>query len=281
MLAARSVRRLSIRAPDDALARRAAFLVEDALRTASLPGDGGELVLLRRLRLPPFAASASPQQVASGLAAACREAWALDGALSSDAGLAAASAVRFADALTAHLALTRLILSGASRQAWCWRLLAAGYHPTMASGPALRAVALSLAALPEAPAALPHWLALLLTHGEAACVRFLLALARTDVTVLDEACGDASGPAISASQQAWQAALASSARQLGPDDHRHRWLERMALRSGVAQTIGARRGQSTPLSCSRAACWACVRPPCWNWRCSFCCCSPLITSTGR
>lgn len=48
MLAERSVRRLSVRAPDDALARRGAFLVEDALRTASLPGDGGGLLLVDR-----------------------------------------------------------------------------------------------------------------------------------------------------------------------------------------------------------------------------------------
>jgi len=115
MLAERSVRRLSIRAPDAALARRGAFLIEDALRTASLPGDGGELVLLRRLRLPPFAAAASPQQVATELARACRAAASIDGAQASDAALAAATAVRFADALTAHLALTRLILQGAAR----------------------------------------------------------------------------------------------------------------------------------------------------------------------
>ena len=38
MLAERTVRRLSIRAPADALARRAGLLIEDALRTASLPG---------------------------------------------------------------------------------------------------------------------------------------------------------------------------------------------------------------------------------------------------
>jgi hypothetical protein len=105
MLAERSVRRLSIRAPDAALARRGAFLIEDALRTASLPGDGGELVLLRRLRLPPFAAARHR-----------RSRWrpATRGCLPDGGGdrwraarrcpLAAAAAVRFADALTAHLA---------------------------------------------------------------------------------------------------------------------------------------------------------------------------------
>ena len=234
MLAERSVRRLSIRAPDAALARRGAFLIEDALRTASLPGDGGELVLLRRLRLPPFTAAASPQQVAAELAAASRTAAAIDGALLGDAALAAATAVRFADALTAHLALTRLILTGAARAAWCWPLLVAGYHPALDSGPALRAVALSLAVLPAAPAALPRWLALLLTHGDGACARLLLVLSPGDVAALDAACGEAVAASPNASTQAWQAALDWSLRQLGGDDQRHLWLARMALQSGLA-----------------------------------------------
>ncbi len=233
MLAERSVRRLSIRAPDAALARRGAFLIEDALRTASLPGDGGELVLLRRLRLPPFAAAASPQQVATELARACRAAAAIDGAQASDAALAAATAVRFADALTAHLALTRLILARAARAAWCWPLLVSGYHSTLDGGPALRAVALSLAALPEAPAALPRWLALLLTHGEDACARLLLALAPADPGLLDAACGAAVATSSAAPPQAWRAALDWSWRRLGGDDPRHLWLARMAWRSGL------------------------------------------------
>ncbi len=233
MLAERSVRRLSIRAPDAALARRGAFLIEDALRTASLPGDGGELILLRRLRLPPFAAAASPQQVAAELARACRAAAAIDGAQASDAALAAATAVRFADALTAHLALTRLILARAARAAWCWPLLVTGYHPALHGGPALRAVALSLAALPEAPAALPRWLTLLLAHGEDACARLLLALAPADPGLLDAACGAAVAPSSAAPPQAWRAALDWSWRRLGGDDPRHLWLARMAQRSGL------------------------------------------------
>ncbi|QKS29859.1 MAG: hypothetical protein HT579_13640 [Candidatus Accumulibacter similis] len=232
MLAERSVRRLSIRAPDAALARRGAFLIEDALRTASLPGEGGELVLLRRLRLPPFAGTASPQQVAGQLAAACRTAVAIDGALLGDARLAAAEAVRFADALTAHLLLTRLILTRAARAAWCWPLLVSGYRPALDGAQALRAVALSLAALPEAPAALPRWLALLLTHDDGACARLLLALSPGDVAILDAACGEAVAPASDASPQAWQAALDWSLRQLGSDDQRHLWLARLARRCG-------------------------------------------------
>ncbi|RTL25131.1 MAG: hypothetical protein EKK55_10060 [Rhodocyclaceae bacterium] len=102
MIAERRVRHLGIRAPDAAGARRAGLLIEDALRTASLPGDGGELLLVRRLRLPAFGAQASPQQVALGLESACRATAAVAGAESDDARLARASAVRFADALEAH-----------------------------------------------------------------------------------------------------------------------------------------------------------------------------------
>ncbi|MCM8612029.1 hypothetical protein [Accumulibacter sp.] len=260
MLAERSVRRLSIRAPDAALARRGAFLIEDALRTASLPGDGGELVLLRRLQLPPFAAAASPQQVAAQLARACRAAAAIDGAQASDAALAAATAVRFADALTAHLALTRLILARAARAAWCWPLLVTGYHPALDGGSALRSVALSLAALPEAPAALPRWLALLLAHGEDACARLLLALAPADPGLLDAACGAAVVPSSAAPPQAWRAALDWSWRRLGGDDPRHLWLARMARRSGlesdrlpVEPTLAGAAAAIEPVAASRPA----------------------------
>ena len=234
MLAERSVRRLSIRAPDDALARRGGFLIEDALRTASLPGDGAGLLLVRRVRLPPFRASASPQQLALQLEAACREATALDGTAIDDAALSRAAAVRFADVLAAHLALTRLILAGGPRRAWCWPLLVKAYRPALGSGAALRAVALSLAALPEAPAALLHWAAQLVAHGEAACATLLLALEGDDAAVLERACRGARRPAVPGAPTHWQAALAWSAARLGAADERHRWLREMARTCGVA-----------------------------------------------
>jgi hypothetical protein len=218
------VRRLSIRAPAAALARRASFLIEDALRTASLPGDGAEVVLLRRLRLPPFTAAASPQQVALRLEAACRAAIVVDGRLVDDAVLAAAPAVRFADTLTAHLSLTVLILAGAARQAWCWPLLVKGYRPALGRGRALRALALSLAALPEAPAALPRWLALLLADGGGGCAEFLLALQSDDLAPLQSAARGARKQTSLAAPARWESLLDWSAGRLGVDDVRHRWL---------------------------------------------------------
>lgn len=233
MLAERRVRRLSICAADDALARRAGFLIEDALRTASLPGDGAELLLLRRLRLPPFTAAASPQHVALRLEAACRAAVAVDGTLADDASLAAAPAVRFADHLSAHLALTRLLLAGSACQAWCWPLLVKGYRPELERGGALRTLALSLANLVEAPTALPCWLARLVAHGDAACAAFVLALQGDDMARLQRACGGARQQAPLVEPARWQSLLDWSARRLGVDDVRHRWLLDMARVYGV------------------------------------------------
>lgn len=245
MLAERTVRRLSIRAPADALARRAGFLIEDALRTASLPGDGAELLLLRRLRLPPFTAAASPQQVALRLEAVCRAAIAIDGSRVDDAALGSAPALRFADALTAHLALTRLILGGVARQAWCWPLLVKGYRPTLGNGAALRLLALSLADLPEAPAALPYWFALLVGHGQAGCVALLLALQGDDVARLQSACRVARLPAALTAPTRWQALLDWSAARLGGEDVRHHWLLGMARACGVDVDRSVRRESGT------------------------------------
>jgi hypothetical protein len=260
MLAERTVRRLSIRAPADALARRAGFLIEDALRTASLPGDGAELLLLRRVRLPPFAPGVSPQQVALHLEAVCRAAIAVDGSLVDDAALGAAPAVRFADALTAHLALTRLLLADTARQAWCWPLVVTNYRPTLGRAAALRALALSLAELPEAPAALPRWMALLLANSDAACAALVLALRSDDVARLQLACKGARRQAPPSAPAHWQSLLDWSAGQLGGDDGRHRWLLDMAVLCGVAvdhhirrERGGADHGEDKALATRRVA----------------------------
>lgn len=228
MLAERTVRRLSIRAPADAIARRACFLIEDALRTATLPGAGAELLLLRRLRLPVFAPDASPQAVAKRLEAVCHAAIVVDGTQADDAALAAAPAVRFADALSAHLALTRLLLTDAARQAWCWPLLVKGYRPAFAQGAALRSLALSLATLPEAPTALPRWFALLLANSDTGCAALMLALQDGDDSRLQQACPAACKQAALAAPARWRSLLDWSAERFGVEDSRHRWLLGMA-----------------------------------------------------
>lgn len=237
MLAERTVRRLSIRAPDDALARRAGFLIEDALRTASLPGNGAELLLIRRLRLPAFSATASPQQVALALEANCRPLVATTAGPTDDAALDDAQAVRFVDPLAAHLALTRLILLGAPRHAWCWPLAVPGYRPALSAGPALRTVALSLARLPEAPAALPRWLAVVVDTGgarETAARAFLAALEDQDVAVLARAVATVARQPSGGDIDAWARLTDWSARMFGDSSARHRWLVAVGASLGLA-----------------------------------------------
>ncbi len=233
MLAERSVRRLSVRAPDDALARRGAFLVEDALRTASLPGDGGGLLLVRRLRLPPFSVGASAQQVALALEAQCRAVVVVDGMTADDSALAGAPAVRFVDALSAHMALTRQILGGHQSRAWCWPLMVKGYRAALGTGPALRAVSLSLATLPEAPTALPRWLAQVVAKAAGVTIALLTALEAEDVQCLQQACSGALTQHVGAMPAQWRAALDLSASLFGREDDRHRWLASVATLCGA------------------------------------------------
>lgn len=182
MIAERRVRHLGIRAADAGQARRARLLIEDALRTASLPGDGGELLLVRRLRLPAFTARASPQQVAMGIESAWRGTAVVTGADSDDERLAAAAAVRFADTLEAHQALTAHLLQGRPPRAWCWPLAVPGYRADEGASAGLRRVALSLGARAEAPAALACWWDQLLAAGAAA--RVLLTLGEDEAALL-------------------------------------------------------------------------------------------------
>ena len=107
----------------EALARRGRLLLEDALRTASLPGQGGALVLVRRLRLPAFRACATPQSVAIVLEAHCRNLapLAVSGRVS-DEVLETAGALRFHDVSHACRELTDRLLGGERPRAWCWSL---------------------------------------------------------------------------------------------------------------------------------------------------------------
>lgn len=233
MSLARSVHRLDIAAPSAELARRAGLLVEDALRTASLPGDGAELVLVRRLDLPAFAPGVSAQGVAIGLESACRALAPVSGRDADDAELAAARAVRFADALEAHLALSARLLAGRPARAWCWALAVPGYRPDAGTGAGLRSIALSLARGEAAAAALAHWFARIVAWGGAE--RLLRALDADDAALIAQCCtpSRAAMEVAPADAPAWQRALAWARQGLARDDPRRRLLEAMAAGRGM------------------------------------------------
>src|SRR5579863_10193612 len=70
----RRVAQLRLRSRDESLIRRGAILVEDGLRTASLPeADGGRLWIVRKLALGRIRAGDPPSSVALRIEARFRE----------------------------------------------------------------------------------------------------------------------------------------------------------------------------------------------------------------
>ncbi len=189
--AVRRVRRLRLRGGSEAALRRAELALGDALRTASLPDEGGRLLLVRRLALGPIRERARPGQVVGALERAMAEAT-NDCRHGLDPTAASASAVWFADALEAHLALARRLLAGPAPRAWYWRLVAPGWGPDAEPSAGLRALARSLAELPEARAALPAWVDALARDGHERAV--VEALGPADVETISRALGRARRP---------------------------------------------------------------------------------------
>ena len=189
--ASRTVRSLRLRAPSAAAVRRTANVLEDALRTASLPDGGGRMLLVRRLALGRLAADAPAASIALALErAVARAAGEWRHGASTEAG--AAAVVWFRDPLDAHLALAQRLLSGSAPREWYWSLSVPRWTQGPRLGEALREIAFSLAALDEAPAALPQWFAALVGsgHGELLAA----ALREEDVAPLARAAAVSFGP---------------------------------------------------------------------------------------
>jgi hypothetical protein len=183
---ARVVRRLRLRGPTEALIQRAIPLVEDAIRTAALPGDGGRIVLVRRMAIGRIDSYSTSQSVGvdigrawEQMAAAC-----VHGACGD---LTSAPAVWFRDALEAHAALALRVLAEATANAWYWRIAVPAWRPWLSGSEALRRIMLSLGSLLEAPAALPQWTLALAHAGHAE--RLVAALRVEDVAPLARASG--------------------------------------------------------------------------------------------
>ena len=125
---ARSVRRLSLRAPSDDLAARGSALLHDALHTASLPGSsGGTCVVIRHLALGRISANASPASIALLLERAAADAASVavpyDGS-----GAAHADAVRFPGRAEALIVLAARHSARLSTDAWFWEALVPGWQ---------------------------------------------------------------------------------------------------------------------------------------------------------
>jgi hypothetical protein len=163
---ARRVKRLHLVAPDATLHGRGVRLIEDALRTATLPDAGARLLFIRRFALARFSARISPQSLALALerrvAALARAA-----VHAADPLADAAPAVWFRDALEAHVLLALRIVEGAPAAEWFWPFAVPAACAPITPDDRLRAVVLALAQRVEAPAALPRLAARLAARGHA------------------------------------------------------------------------------------------------------------------
>jgi hypothetical protein len=164
----RRVRNLRLRAPDEALNRRGAILIEDALRTASLPdANGSRLLLIRHLQLGRIRADSPPSMIALRLETVCRQLAesAIYGALP---GAAQAPAVYFDDALEPYVALALRIAAGEDTSAWFWSVAVRGWSPGMPRDQALRAILAATLTSNTGPMAALTLLRTLLTRGRIA-----------------------------------------------------------------------------------------------------------------
>ena len=165
-----AVRRLRVAAASEPAARHFVTTLEDALRSATLPGDDRRVVVVRRLALGRVAHDAGTQ--ALGLLIEQRLArgeiaWAAADAPPDARADADADAVGFACALEARVQLARRLVRGEPCDAWYWPLAVREYRRDLTPRDALLRIAQAISALPEGRVALPQWIAQVVDAGGA------------------------------------------------------------------------------------------------------------------
>lgn len=116
----RHVRQLRLRAADETSIRRGAILVEDAMRTVSLPAlNGGRVIVLRRLDLGRIDPTRSPAALAGRIERIIRDAAAF-AVPASSAAAKSAEAVWFPDAFSPVVELAARVASNRTTAEWFW-----------------------------------------------------------------------------------------------------------------------------------------------------------------
>ncbi|MDZ4797560.1 MAG: hypothetical protein SGI92_05315 [Bryobacteraceae bacterium] len=256
--AERRVRVLRLSAPSDALVRRGATLVEDALRVASIPeADSAAVLFIRRLSLGRI----RPRDTSATLALRIEDQMRLAGRTAVHAsrpGAEMSAAVYFRDALEPYVILALEIALGRAPTAWFWARAVPAWRPDMPSSAGLRTVlgALLVKARAESGAvgarlAMAEVTAALISAGRMDQLAEMLA--EPDGSALLASSGwsrkDAAThpgvPAIAgktpteavALPTAWTVVLRRWAAQWGPTDDRTLWLAAVLLvaaRPGLA-----------------------------------------------
>jgi hypothetical protein len=168
----RKVRTLHLRAPHDGLLQRGAVLIEDGLRTASLPGAGdSRLLLVKRLSLGSVGAGASPATLSLLIEDRLRRLGA-SAVHAEQPGAESAAAVFFWDEVEPYVALMLRIALGRSTHAWFWKLAVGNWRLEMPRSEALRSLLFAISRVAPGGLVLRHVFQVLF---QAAALRPLLA----------------------------------------------------------------------------------------------------------
>lgn len=144
MAALRKVRTLHLRSVDQALIQRGVILIEDALRTASLPGvDGARLILVRRLSLGAVDSGWLSGTVAMLIEERFRR-LASSAVHAEEPGGETAPAVYFHDEVEPYVALAVRIAQGKDTSAWFWPRAVSAWRPELSKKDALRSLLFSV-----------------------------------------------------------------------------------------------------------------------------------------
>jgi hypothetical protein len=129
MTVTRRVKKLRLRSHREDALRHGAVLLEDALRTASLPAaDGSRLLIIRRLSLGAFPATASSMSVSLMVEERLRLLSA-SAVHAEDPQAPAAPAVFFHDDVEPAISLALKIARGHETSAWFWKPALPGWQP--------------------------------------------------------------------------------------------------------------------------------------------------------
>jgi hypothetical protein len=185
------VRALRIRAPNEDQARRAAIVAEDALRTATFPGDGGgRVVFIRRLDVGVIPRGSPPSSVALAMEAAVQR-MAADAVHAEAPDARDAAMVYFRDETEPLVALARAIANDRQPDAWFWPLAVRGWSAAAPPLESLRLLAQRALETRAGAVTVAHVIATLLDteHGES----IVGALSESDARALLAAVGYVDG----------------------------------------------------------------------------------------
>jgi hypothetical protein len=230
----RRVRTVHLTAPNDALLRRGALLLEDALHTASLPeADGGWLWLVRSLSVGRINPKGSSASLALHIEQQVRQ-WGLLAFHGSDPAAETAAVVYFRSALEAHIVLAQRLSRSQPTNAWFWSLAVPGWQPQQTLDVALRQILYDAFSLPGGVVAVAELLGVLVQ--ERTGDRLLASLTPQDGRQLLQACGWQASPTLNPERfppldlpLAWRLTLAEWLSTWGPADERVLWLGAIAL----------------------------------------------------